>query len=98
MTQLACVNRRRCADVSNVCQQGRSLRDSTQTAALRRRLHYKTMQIPFTAEQFYGVLRDHHNAVWSAQVLPVALALGAIAVAAIGSQATARQQHGALRS
>ena len=56
------------------------------------------MQIPFTAEQFYGVFRDHHDAVWSARVFPVALALAAIAVAVIGLLVTARLQHGALRS
>ena len=55
------------------------------------------MQIPFTAGQFYGVFRDYHEAVWSAQVFAVALAPAAIAVADIGSQVTARHQHGALR-
>ena len=39
------------------------------------------MQIPFTAEQFYGVFRDYNDAVWPAQVFLVALALAATLLA-----------------
>jgi Family of unknown function (DUF6064) len=36
------------------------------------------MQIPFTAEQFFGVFRLYNNTVWPAQVLLLALAVLAI--------------------
>ncbi len=37
-----------------------------------------SMQIPFTAEQFFGVFRLYNNTVWPAQVLLLALAVLAI--------------------
>jgi Family of unknown function (DUF6064) len=39
------------------------------------------MTIPFTADQFYGVFRDHNDVVRPAQVFVVALALAAVALA-----------------
>lgn len=36
------------------------------------------MQLPFTAEEFYGVFRDYNEALWPAQVYLVGLALVAI--------------------
>jgi uncharacterized protein DUF6064 len=38
------------------------------------------MQLPFTAEQFFGVFREYNEAVWPAQVLLLGLALAALAV------------------
>ena len=39
------------------------------------------MALPFTVEQFYGVLRDYNAAVWPAQWILVALALSATVAA-----------------
>ena len=39
------------------------------------------MEIPFTVEQFYGVLRDYNVAVWPAQAFLAALAMAAVALA-----------------
>lgn len=39
------------------------------------------MTLPFTVEQFYGVFRDYNDAVWPAQLLLVALAFAAVALA-----------------
>ncbi len=36
------------------------------------------MQLPFTAEQFYGVLREYNETLWPAQVFLTGLALAAI--------------------
>jgi len=38
----------------------------------------KTLEIPFTPEQFHGVFRDYNTAVWPAQWFLVALALLAV--------------------
>jgi Family of unknown function (DUF6064) len=41
------------------------------------------VQIPFTAEQFFGVFRSYNLAVWPAQVVLVALAVAAIVLVVV---------------
>ena len=41
------------------------------------------MQLPFTVEQFYGVFAVYNTTIWPAQVLLIALALAAIALALV---------------
>ena len=41
------------------------------------------MTLPFTIEQFYSVFSDYNTSIWPAQVLLVALALAAVALASI---------------
>ena len=43
------------------------------------------MELPFTAEQFFGVFREYNEAVWPAQALLLGLALAALAVMLIQS-------------
>ena len=41
------------------------------------------MQLPFTIEQFYGVFCEYNTSVWPAQILLVALAVVAVALAVV---------------
>ena len=40
------------------------------------------MQIPLTADQFYGVFRDYNEVVWPTQMLLVGLALAGVVLVA----------------
>jgi len=41
------------------------------------------MQLPFTAEQFYGVFREYNTTLWPAQVFLLALAVAAVVLVVV---------------